>query len=235
MSRPATNPVEIVIFPLDSDDQKRRALFGLLTDDEAQRAARYRFDKHRNRFITGRGSIREILADRGNCSPRAIVFALNDYGKPSLDQPEPMRHMQFNASSSEATGAIAISNGIPLGLDIERIKPDGCRDYDAIVKNEFARDEYLWYRRHAGSERVRIFFEMWTCKEAYLKALGIGLSGKLDGFTISLDGDEPRVGRTDLERGGDSRLSLYRLNIGAGFAACLALPGKASRIDLSRW
>ena len=235
MSHSTDNPVEIVIFSLDSDDEKRQFLYQLLNDDEIQRAARFRFDKHRNRFITGRGSIREILAGKGNCSPQAIEFELNKYGKPSLLKPESIRYMQFNASSSATTGAIAISKGIALGLDIEKIKPANSQDYDLIVKNEFTNDEYIWYKKHRDPDRIRLFFELWTCKEAYLKALGMGLSGKLDSFTINLEGPEPQVSHTTLENGELSRLSLHRLIINDDYVACLALPEKTSRIDLSYW
>lgn len=227
--------IDIVFFPLECDAEKRLALNRLLSEDETRRAARFRFDKHRNRFITGRGSIREILADRGKCRPREIGFESNQYGKPVVDRPGFMRKFQFNASSSETLGGIAISNGIPLGLDIEKINPANRRDYDSIVKNELATDEYAWYQKHADSDRIRAFFELWTCKEAYLKALGVGLSARLDSFAVNLDGNEPRVSQTSLEPGGKSELSLQRLDIGDGYLGCLALPVKASRVDLSWW
>lgn len=235
VSPPAAKPIEIILFPLECDDDERRNLFRLLSDDETQRAARFRFDKHRNRFITGRATIRQILAARGNCSPGEISFELNRYGKPALAKPESTRYIQFNASSSETLGAIAISNAFPLGMDIEKVKSTNARDYDGIVKNQFTSDENNWYQNQAKPARIRVFFEFWTCKEAYLKALGIGLSGKLDSFSINLEGAEPRVSHTELEKGGQSRLSLYRLSIYDDYVACLALPEKASRIQLSYW
>lgn len=235
MSHSTDKPIEVIIFPLDSSDEKRQFLYQLLSDDEIQRSARFRFDKHRNRFITGRGSIREILADKGNCSPRAIEFELNKYGKPSVFKPESVRWMQFNASSSATMGAIAISKGIAVGLDIEKIKPDNKWDYDLIVKNEFTIDEYVWYKKHRDSDRIRVFFELWTCKEAYLKALGLGLSGGLDSFTINLEGPEPQVSQTTLEKGEQSRLLLHRFSINDDYVACLALPETTGHIDLSYW
>lgn len=235
VSSPTGNLIEIILFPLESDDDERRNLIPLLSDDEIQRAARYRFDKHRNRFIMGRGTIRQILAAKGHCSPREISFELNQYGKPTLATPESTRHLQFNASSSDTLGAIAISKDFPLGLDIEKIKSANAQDYDSIVKSQFTSDEYDWYQKHADPGRIRVFFEFWTCKEAYLKALGIGLSGRLDSFSINLEGAEPRVSHTDLEQGGQSKLSLSRLGICDDYAACLASPEKASRIELSYW
>ena len=235
MSPPEGNLIQVVYFSLDSDVEKRRCLYQYLSDDEKKRAARYRFDKHRHRFVTGRGTIREILADLVKCPPQEISFELNKFGKPALCAPASCRHIQFNASSSAMMGAIAISDGIALGLDIEKMKPAKGVDNDLIVKNEFTRDEYDWYIKHRNSERPRIFFEFWTCKEAYLKALGIGLSGKLDSFSIDLTGQQPVVSYTGLEPGEQSKLSLQRLNIPEEFMACLALPEKKSQVNLSYW
>jgi 4'-phosphopantetheinyl transferase len=235
VSAPAAKPIEIILFPLECDDDERRNQLRLLSDDETQRAARFRFDKHRNRFISGRATIRQILAARGNCSPGDISFELNRYGKPSLAKPATAREIHFNASSSDTLGAIAISKAVPLGLDIEKVKSDNARDYDAIVASEFSSAENDWYQKHDTPGRIRVFFEFWTCKEAYLKALGIGLSGKLDSFSINLEGAEPRVSRTDLEDGGQSRFCLHRLGIDDDYVACLALPEAASRIELSYW
>ena len=116
-----------------------------------------------------------------------------------------------------------------------KIKSGNSRDYDLIVENEFTGDEYDWYKKHDKHERIRVFFELWTCKEAYLKALGIGLSGELDSFSIDLQAREPLVSYTGLENSAQSKLSLYRLNITGEYVACLALPEKSSHINLSYW
>lgn len=235
MTAAAAKPVEVVLFALDCEDDERHRLLRLLSDDERQRAAHFRFDIHRNRFIAGRARIRQILAARGNCSPAEIRFELNPYGKPSLAKPQAARGIHFNASSSDTLGAIAISKSHPLGLDIEKLKSDHAKDYDAIVASQFTLPEKDWYARHSGSARLRVFFEFWTCKEAYLKALGIGLSGKLDSFSINLEEAEPRVSDTELEEGGQSRLWLRRPGIDDDYLACLAAPDKSSAIDLSHW
>lgn len=229
------NLIEIVVFPLLSSDEKRRFLYQQLSHDEKKRAARFRFDIHRDRFITGRGTIREILARRGGCSPADIGFDLNDFGKPTPARPESLRQIRFNASSSDSLGAIAISGGLPLGLDIEKIKPGLDGDYDLIVESEFTDEERDWYEKHDRSERVRVFFELWTCKEAYLKALGIGLSGSLKGFSIDLSGQNPRVSGTQLEEFERSRLTLQRLDIASEYTACLALSHEDCHIELSYW
>ena len=74
MSSSEGSLIEVICFSLDSDVEKRQWLYQCLSDDEKQRAARYRFDKHRHRFITGRGTIREILADLGEMSTTGNQF-----------------------------------------------------------------------------------------------------------------------------------------------------------------
>ena len=235
VNTPPENLIEIVFFSLECDADERRDLLLLLSEDETQRAARFRFDKHRHRFITGRARIRQILALRADCLPVEIGFELNRYGKPSLAKPESAREMHFNATSSDTLGAIAISRTAPLGLDIEKVQSDNARDYDGIVANEFGSAENDWYKKQVGCGRIRVFFEFWTCKEAYLKALGIGLSGKLDSFSINLEGAKPRISHTELEDGGQSRYCLQHQEIDDDYVACLALPEPASRIETSCW
>ena len=104
-----------------------------------------------------------------------------------------------------------------------------------IVKNEFTDDEYNWYQEHREIERISAFFRLWTCKEAYLKALGIGLSGKLDDFSIDLRGCQPQVSYSGLEESEQSRISLHQFNINDEFVACLAVPQKSIHINISYW
>lgn len=233
MSQVTGPNVEIIVFPLQAVAARRESFYRLLSHDEKRRAAGFHFDRHRDRFIVGRGSIREILSANGGCRPTEIKFEVNAYGKPSIEQPAELRAMKFNATSSDNLGAIAIADDIPLGLDIEKIKPDQRGDYDLIARNHFSEAEYQWYRQHDRSEREQIFFDFWTCKEAYLKALGIGLSGELDGFTIDLQGSQPVVTRTSLAQDAASELCLFRLDIADGFSGTLAVSHPAPNIHLS--
>ena len=229
------NNIDIVYFPLDLDDKKRQSLYELLSDDEKQRVARYRFDKHRHRFICGRGSIREILADRAKCQPQSIRFEVNEFGKPSIHEPGFSSHIQFNASSSEMLGAIAISTSHSLGFDIEQIKPDKGQEFELIVKNEFTSDEYKWYEKQTFAKRDKAFYTLWTCKEAYLKALGIGLNGGLNSFSIDLHANRAVVKYTNLESSHVSSLFLYPVDTDEEVAACLAVATKNCQIQACRW
>ena len=229
------NRVDIILFELEGDSSRLGLLYQQLSEDEKLRAARFRFDKHRNRFIFGRGSIREILADRVSCQPREVSFELNQFGKPKLSGLQHGRCLEFNASSSECLGAIAISELFALGLDIEKIKKNGLKDFDLVVKSEFTKPEIDWYQQQDDEHRILAFYRLWTCKEAYLKALGIGLSGKLNSFMIELDGPEPIVRETSLEDSGQSKYFMFQRTLIDDYIACLALPTGNQVIEISYW
>ena len=82
--------------------------FQLLSVDEQQRAQRFKFDKHQNRFIIGRGILRELLADYLTMVPEAIRFCHNDYGKPAILASQNPQNVQFNISHSSDQAIYAI-------------------------------------------------------------------------------------------------------------------------------
>lgn len=228
--------VEIVYFSLECSDKKRQYFYQLLNNEEKERADRYRFDIHRNRFITGRGTVREILAHIGKTKPQRIKFEVNSYGKPAIYEPEGLTGLKFNASSSHTMGVIAVANNIELGVDIEFIKLDSdTEDYDSIVSSEFTEEEYEWYNAQVRQDKVQMFYSIWTCKEAYLKALGIGLNEKLNSFSINFKHHQPKISYTQLESDDQSDFSLHQIMNPAGYITCLAIPGVHFNIKLSGW
>ena len=221
---PNSHDVNIFYFCLDDRPRERERLYLLLSDDEKQRASRYRFDVHRHRFISSRGKLREILAVNSECRPEEINFGSGEYGKPYIRSPVGLRHIHFNASASGPIGAVAISTSTSLGFDLEKITNGEERDFDLIIKNECTNEEYDWYMRCLDkTERNQAFYALWTCKEAYLKALGVGLNNELAGFSVNFVGDRPFISYTRLEDNNKSDLFLYQMKITDGSIACLAL------------
>ena len=228
--------VDIVYFSLDDHISERERLYRLLSNDEKQRAQRYHFDKHRHRFISGRGKLREILAGKGKCKPEEIIFGLGEFGKPYIREPACLTSLQFNASSSGLIGAIAITHDLQLGFDIEQVKVEKGRDFDLIVQTEFTSEEFDWYWLHENSvKRQLAFYMLWTCKEAYLKALGIGLNGKLDSFSMNLLASNPVISFTELEPSNESALTLYQFEIADDVIACLALAKTDGEFNIISW
>jgi 4'-phosphopantetheinyl transferase len=216
--------VDIVCFYLDSHPQEHERLYPLLNNDEKKRANRYRFDVHRRRFINSRGKLREILAEKANCRPDEINFEIGKYGKPYISAPVSLKQIHFNASASGPIGAVAISTTTSLGFDLEQIQYEGRRDFDLIVKNECTIDEVDWYSQYkSNTDRSHAFYALWTCKEAYLKALGVGLSKGLDKFSVNLRGNTPLITHTQLESNDQSDLFLYQMKLADDVISCLAL------------
>lgn len=175
--------VEACWTDLDTRAGSAGDLLDLLDDEERARADRFRFERDRRRFIMRRGLLRTLLADRLDCAPKAIRFTHNAFGKPALHGSD----LRFNMSHSHGLALYAVARGAELGCDIER--QDERIDIDGTASSLFAPGELGALERLPPGQRHSGFFRCWTRKEAYVKALGQGLSHRLDGFdTSSPDG-----------------------------------------------
>jgi 4'-phosphopantetheinyl transferase len=192
--------VEIHVFPLDGDIPR---LARLLTSDERDRAARFHFDRDRNRYIVCRGTLRELLGVRSR-------FVYGRYGKPRLEGSD----VQFNVSHSHGMGLIAIARGREVGCDIERIEQRFVDEQ--IPERFFSPREVAALRALPDSEQCHAFFRCWTRKEAFIKACGMGVSLALDSFDVTLG--QPAA----LLRGADGWF-LRAVEAPAGYAAAIVM------------
>jgi 4'-phosphopantetheinyl transferase len=130
-----------------------------------------------------------ILATYSLIPPRALRFCVNQYGKPALEGTLPHSPLTFNLSHSDDLAVVAISRMAPLGVDIEfmRIMPD----LEAIATRFFSPREQTTLLRLPQRDRLRAFYRCWTGKEAFIKALGMGLQFDLQRFDVSVDPDVP--------------------------------------------
>lgn len=175
--------VDVYWTDLDADAGPVSCLLDLLDGPERARADRFRFERDRHRFILRRGRLRTLLAGHLGCNPVAIQFTQNSFGKPALHGSD----LQFNVSHSQGVALIAVARGAELGCDIERC--DERIDVNGTAGSLFAPGELRMLERLPPRQRQGGFFRCWTRKEAYVKALGLGLSHRLDGFdTSSFDG-----------------------------------------------
>ncbi len=158
----------------------------LLSIDERDRADRFKFEHHRQRFVAGRGILRSILAQYLNTNPQDLKFSYQPQGKPFLDQ-----SLQFNLAHSEDLALIAVTLDRPVGIDVEAIR--AIENLEALAQRFFTSTEYEAICQTQIEARSRLFFRYWTCKEAILKATGAGLSN-LNGLEIkTLPDPESRV------------------------------------------
>lgn len=164
--------LEIVVTPLDVD---AAALAGVLTEPERQRAARFVFDGDRRRFIAARARLRQLLGERLGVAPASVELVYGAHGKPALARRQ-ARDLRFNVSHSGDVAVYAFAEGAEIGTDVEAVRE--LDDADALAARCFSPGEYQAYR-------ARGFFYCWTRKEAYLKALGLGLQQDLQGVDTS--------------------------------------------------
>ena len=157
-----------------------------LSIDEQQRAARFHFQKDTNQFIVGRGILRKLISRYSHIAPKDIVFQYNAHGKPSITSPSKLK---FNISHSGGRALFAFTLGGDIGIDIEAT--DRKIDIGQIAQQFFAPGEREVILSMSPEEQLNAFFHCWTCKEAFIKAHGQGLSLPLDQFEVEVDRNRP--------------------------------------------
>lgn len=161
-----------------------------LADDEMARAGRFRFDRHRRAYVLGRAALRTLLGSYLGIAPAEVRFAYGPQGKPALA--DSSSSLRFNASNSGDLAACAFTRGCEIGVDIERHRP--VRDLEHIADRFFSPQEAAEVLALPDPDKEQGFFNCWTRKESYIKAMGGGLSIPLDSFQVTLGpGEAPRM------------------------------------------
>lgn len=204
-------------------DQPPQNWLPVLSADERDRAERFRFAVHRQRFIVGRGTLRAVLARYLDLdAPRTIRFQYGPQGKPALVPPH--HDLRFNVSHTENWALIAVTAGRDIGIDLEKIRP--LDEMESIAARVFAPAERDAWLALPPAERAHAFFRCWSRKEAYVKGEGTGLSHPLESFAVSLAPGAPaQVLQPAPWASGN--WSLCDLPVPAGFSAALATDGPA--------
>ncbi|HUF82050.1 MAG TPA: 4'-phosphopantetheinyl transferase superfamily protein [Burkholderiales bacterium] len=208
--------IEIIVARLDLGHEVIDALAASLSGAEQQRAARFHLERDRRRFIAARAQLRELIAARLTVPPQAVELVYGRHGKPALAQGD----LQFNLSRSGELAAYAFARGCGIGIDIEAIR--AVPDADAIAGRIFSRRENDAYVALEPRERTIGFLNGWTRKEAFVKALGGGLSIPLDSFDVTLaPGATARILRVGSTPGEEARWRLESFLPAPGFVAAV--------------
>ena len=169
--------------PLASSNGTVEELRGILSPAELERAGRFVFEKDQARFVSCRAGLRLLLSRYTGVLPEQIVFRYEPQGKPALAN---IAGWQFNVSHSRDMAAIAISRHDAVGIDLELI--DAAFPRTQVAPDVLAPDEIRDLAALPAEEQAAYFFQLWTLKEALLKAVGCGLS--LDPRTIRIRLDQ---------------------------------------------
>lgn len=211
-----------------------RTLAETLSTDEQTKAERFHFPKDRSQFIVTRGALREILSRYLHINPSHLSFEYNPYGKPSLIVAQSGDTLRFNLSHSHELGLIAITKNRDIGVDIERINPNfPCLE---IAEKFFSPLENTVLRSLSEHLQNPAFFACWTRKEAYIKAVGKGLSIPLNQFDVTLAPGEPAA-LLNVEQNPEeaSKWSLIELIPCSDIVGAVAVAGDCSKLHCWQW
>ena len=178
------NEIHIWWMSLECDEPELGAHRDLLSADENRRADKFLFDRHRRRFAVGRSQLRQGLAKYLKRDPAKIDFEYSGLGKPRLAGTQAGHGLCFNFSNSHERALLAVARNVELGVDIERIRP--MENLEGLANRYFAEVEKKQILGQIDPAQTTSFFQCWTRKEAFLKAIGKGLTFPLRDVTVEL-------------------------------------------------
>lgn len=171
---------------------RRDAYAALLDAEERERAARFRFARDRERYILGHGFLREQLARLAGIGPAELRFARGEFGKPAL-----IGHgLRFNFSDTKDAVLVGAALGQEIGVDVETVERDV--NHLEVAHHYFTAGEIGELRGDAASKRR--FLELWTRKEAVLKASGVGIMDDLRALRVNGAANAVRIRHGDFLR-----------------------------------
>ena len=163
--------VEVWRGSLDAEPDVRQRLAALLSDDEHERAGRFRFDRDRARFVVGRGLLRALLGRYVGAAGSELRFAYGAQQKPALARRRPAFQSRAFGRRPRSSRSAARRE---LGIDVELLQPEFA--HGPLAERFFSPREVETLRALPEDDQPQAFFACWTRKEAFLKARGDGLT-----------------------------------------------------------
>ena len=198
-----------------------------LSNDEVARAARFHFERDRNRFAETRIALRKILSAYIPLKAHEIKFDYQQNGKPEISDSQNCNCIRFNVSHSGNFAIIGVTLKCGIGVDVEKYRK---MEFLEIAQRYFSAREYSELQAIPAQDLQRYFFSCWTRKEALLKGLGEGIGNLLDQVSLSIGSGAPEItcfrGNPDVSR----RWCLMDVNVDPDYAAAIAFEGKAVQV-----
>jgi len=160
-----------------------------LSADETSKMNRFLFEKDSQQYLVSHCLVRWALSLYSGLLPKDLHFKNSDHGKPYLISDNTL---SFNLSHSNEWAVVAIAKERDLGVDIERVDQKHLQknnSLSSIAKRFFHASEYQHLQTLSGQQKINYFSQLWTLKEAYLKAKGIGLYQDPSTFTFAQRGE----------------------------------------------
>ena len=191
-----------------------------LSAAERERSGLFQFERDRKNFIARRALVRGILGHYLNLEPSCVALQTEERGKPRLASPEgdASGRLHFNFSHSRNLGLLAVSRSSPVGVDVERIRP--MPEMEETAANFCSVLENAQFHAAPPEQKLEVFFNIWTRKEAFLKATGEGIAGALAELDCSV---------------APAPWEFHPLSPAAGFAGTLAVTRGLTAPECWQW
>lgn len=217
------------IHQIAPDDEILRGR-SVLSPEEVERADRFYFDKHRRQFIVAHAAMGTILSSYLNISPSDVAFSYGPKGKPAFSAELEKSGIRFNLSHSGDYALLGITRNHILGVDIEFINHEF--GTEEIATSFFSPAEIETLQAVPQAQKAPVFFSCWTRKEAYIKAVGDGLSIPLDSFDVAFaPGAQPALLRVQVPE--HQFWKMYDLPAPEGYKAALVVEGENHKLKYS--
>lgn len=202
-----------------------------LSEEEQERWQRFRHEADRQRFLLARALTRSVLANCLQQKPESLQFIRNSHGKPELVQSAatPEQRLKFNVSHTQGMVVLAVTMADEVGVDVEAVTRDA--EMLALAERFFAESETALLRAAVPSQMRDLFFRLWTLKEAYVKARGLGLQLGLDSFAFGMDAAlTPSLLRAEVDD--VTRWSCFSLTYAESFRIAVAVASPTAALEL---
>jgi 4'-phosphopantetheinyl transferase len=238
MDVPRLKKGQVAVWTAELDkvtETRSEELLRSLSLDENQRALRFRFERDRNRFVVGRGVLREILGTYLQIDPEKVDFNYGPQGKPYLKEPSgyALGLLYFNVSHSADQAIYALGLG-EVGVDLEVVRP--IPEMQALIDQYFSVAERSAFGSVSPDQKLKAFYNCWTRKEAYVKACGDGFLISLDQFDVSIEPELPaRLLRVQGTPGDELPWSLHSFDLSTEAVAALVCLRDDEPYFCGRW
>jgi len=206
MASPSVNFVSIFTISaccIDLNEYNNRYT-KLLEPQELIKAARFRFDSDKLRYLIARAMARLVLSQYAGVAPENLRFTKNDYGRPEIANSSYCKEkVRFNISYSKDIIVLAVAMNVDIGVDIEFVYENA--DFFLYTKGILSETELRYLTNMPSEARSLEFFKIWTLKEAYIKSRGLGLAIGLEKLSFLLSSEKISLCvEEDIDKNADS-------------------------------
>ena len=225
-SVPSLNKGQAHIWRVQLDKhQEINRLWSILSEDEKAKANKFKYPEDQKRYFVARSALRILLSRYTRVKPESITFSYNEFGKPELINCT----LQFNLSHSRNYAILAFTLHNEIGVDIEYVNTSV--EFKDVASIFFAKGEIKKLFQLPEIEWSQAFFNCWTRKEAFIKAVGNGLSFPLSQFEVSLHPNEPTaLLATHWNPQAINHWSLHSFSPAPNFVGAVAIHGQVDHL-----